>query len=87
MLRDAAQQLTGWLASRHALLRFDRDAVRFGAATHDVGKTVHTGELSGPGFKHEQTGQRILAEAGIQPGLAPGGRHSRHRKPDSASGG
>jgi hypothetical protein len=31
-----------------------RDAVLFGAATHDIGKTVHIDELSGPRSAHEE---------------------------------
>jgi hypothetical protein len=36
----------------------DPDAVRFGAASHDIGKVLHPHELSGPGSLHEQAGSR-----------------------------
>lgn len=51
-------------------LAFDRDAVLFGAATHDIGKTVHPGELSGPGSAHEEAGRQLLLDCGISPELA-----------------
>ena len=45
----------------------DRAAVLFGAATHDIGKITHPGELSGPGSAHEEAGRRLLLEHGIEP--------------------
>jgi hypothetical protein len=69
-VHDVAHHLTAWLGGHHPGLRFDRDAVLFGAATHDIGKAVHTAELSGPGSEHEKAGQQVLLEAGIDPRLA-----------------
>ncbi|MFD7256945.1 HD domain-containing protein [Streptomyces sp. NPDC059874] len=46
---------------------FDREAVLFGAATHDVGKTVHVAELSGPGSAHEEAGRALLLDHGFGP--------------------
>lgn len=48
----------------------DPDAVRFGAATHDIGKVLHPEELSEPGSLHEQAGFRLLLERGFQEPLA-----------------
>lgn len=45
---DVAHRLLDWLAGQHPELVIDRAAVLFGAATHDIGKTIHTGELLGP---------------------------------------
>lgn len=42
----------------------------FGAATHDVGKTLHPAELSGPGSEHEETGRDLLLAHGVSAGLA-----------------
>lgn len=42
----------------------------FGAATHDIGKTAHVGELSGPGSAHEEAGRRLLLDHGVEPELA-----------------
>jgi hypothetical protein len=51
-------------------VRFDRDAMLVGAATHDIGKTVQLAELSGPGSEHEGAGQQLLLAHGISPSLA-----------------
>ncbi|WP_449353280.1 HD domain-containing protein [Streptomyces shaanxiensis] len=70
LVHDVAHELTAWLAGRHPALRLDRDAVLFGAATHDIGKTTHLTELSGPGSAHEKAGQDLLLAHGIPPHLA-----------------
>lgn len=46
-------------------LHADRDAVLFGAATHDIGKVRHVEELSQPGSRHEPAGQEILLQYGV----------------------
>ncbi|MFJ8582938.1 phosphohydrolase [Micromonospora sp. NPDC093277] len=68
-VHDVAAQLTAWLAARYPALVIDREAVLFGAATHDIGKAVHVEELSGPGSRHEPAGQQLLLDAGIDPYL------------------
>ncbi|OLT25879.1 phosphohydrolase [Actinomadura sp. CNU-125] len=65
LVHDVAGRLTGWVARRHPGLRFDRDAVLFGAATHDIGKILHTAELSGPGAAHEPDGRDLLLRHGV----------------------
>lgn len=37
----------------------------FGAATHDIGKVLHTEELSGPGHRHEAAGRDLLIRYGV----------------------
>lgn len=69
-VHDVAWQLADWLTRQYPALRFDRDAVLFGAATHDVGKTAYTAELSGPGSEHEEAGRQLLLARGVSPGLA-----------------
>jgi len=69
-VRDVAWQICDWVARHHPALRFDRDAVLFGAATHDIGKAVHVAELSGPGAEHEDAGQELLLAHGVSPALA-----------------
>jgi HD domain len=69
-VHDVAWQLTRALASRCPHLTFDREAVLFGAATHDIGKIVHVGELSGPGSAHELAGYRLLLQRGVDEALA-----------------
>jgi hypothetical protein len=41
----------------------------FCAATHDIGKTLHVGELSGPGSSRELAGYELLASRGVEPRL------------------
>ncbi|HEY1012349.1 MAG TPA: HD domain-containing protein, partial [Herpetosiphonaceae bacterium] len=51
-------------------LAVDEEAVRFGAATHDLGKTLHPAELNGPGRRHERDGPALLEREGVAPELA-----------------
>jgi hypothetical protein len=67
-VHDVAHELTTWLATYP--LRFDREAVLYGAATHDIGKIIHIEELSRPGSLHEKAGEQLLLEAGVAPHLA-----------------
>ncbi|WP_309500396.1 HD domain-containing protein [Streptomyces shenzhenensis] len=69
-VHDVAHQLVGWVEERYPSVAVDREAALFGAATHDIGKTVHVAELSGPGSAHEETGQALLLERGVSPELA-----------------
>ncbi|MFF3649109.1 HD domain-containing protein [Streptomyces sp. NPDC002181] len=65
LVHDVAGQLTDWLTAYCPGLPFARAAVLFGAATHDVGKAVHTAELSGPGSAHEDAGRALLLAHGF----------------------
>jgi putative nucleotidyltransferase with HDIG domain len=67
-VHDVAAELVGWAGKRG--LAVDADAVLFGAATHDIGKALHRGELSGPGSEHEAAGRELLLELGVAPELA-----------------
>jgi hypothetical protein len=69
-VHDVAHQLVDRTEQQHPALRFDRDVVLFGAATHDIGKTAHIAELSGPGSVHEQAGRELLLAQGISAELA-----------------
>lgn len=69
-VHDVAVQLTAWLSVQYPALVNDRQAVLFGAASHDIGKSIHMDELSGPGSRHEPAGQQLLLDAGIDPRLA-----------------
>ncbi|MHC5904511.1 HD domain-containing protein [Streptomyces sp. S6] len=51
-------------------LTVDREAVLFGAATHDIGKALHPAELSGPGARHEEAGRELLLARQVPAGLA-----------------
>jgi len=67
-VHDVAAELVGWAVRRG--LDVDANAVLFGAATHDIGKALHRGELSGPGSEHEAAGRDLLLELGVAPELA-----------------
>jgi hypothetical protein len=69
-VHDVAVSLTDWLSERYPQLPFDREAVLFGAASHDIGKVRHVEELSAPGSLQEPAGHQLLLEAGVEPRLA-----------------
>ncbi|MFJ9547192.1 HD domain-containing protein [Streptomyces erythrochromogenes] len=70
LVHDVAHDLADWLAAHCPALEFDREAALFGAATHDIGKAVHTAELSGPGSAHEPAGRELLLAHGFPEHLA-----------------
>jgi HD domain len=70
VVHQAAWELTDGMPQRFPNLIYDRDAVLFGAATHDIGKTIHVGELSGPGAAHERAGYELLLQHGVDKNLA-----------------
>jgi hypothetical protein len=69
-VHDVTHQLVDWMWRRHPAPRFDREAVLFGAATHDIGKTVYVAELTGPGSRPEEAGRGLLLAHGFEPRLA-----------------
>ncbi|MEV6243486.1 HD domain-containing protein [Lentzea sp. NPDC051838] len=69
-VHDVACQLADWVAQHHPAIPFDRAAVLFGAATHDIGKVLHPDELSGPGSAHEPAGHTLLLSRGVPEHLA-----------------
>jgi HD superfamily phosphodiesterase len=80
---DTAWELSLALDRRYPSLSYDRDAVLFGAATHDIGKTVHHTELSGPGAAHERAGYELLREHAVEERLARFARtHATWTAPD-----
>jgi HD superfamily phosphodiesterase len=69
-VHDVAHRLVDLLSRRYPGVRIDREAVLYGAATHDIGKVIQTGELSGPGSAHERIGYRLLLDHGVAERLA-----------------
>lgn len=67
LVHDAVFEILNAFEYRWPDLKFDRDAVLFGAATHDAGKCLHTNELTEPGNQHEQDGPGILLQHGVSP--------------------
>jgi hypothetical protein len=70
LVHAATVELLDGLAASFPGLVVDRDAVLFGAATHDIGKVLHPAELSGLGNQHEQDGPALLEQHGVSPTLA-----------------
>lgn len=70
LVHDVAHRLVGWTERNHPAVTVDREAVLFGAATHDIGKAVHVEELSGPGSAHEPAGRELLVRNGVEERLA-----------------
>ncbi|WP_017595794.1 HD domain-containing protein [Nocardiopsis potens] len=65
-----AARLLDLLERRRPGLGADRGAVLFGAAVHDIGKTVHPAELTAPGHLHERAGEELLTGLGVPAHLA-----------------
>jgi len=70
LVHDVACRLNLLLEQRLPLLEYDRAAVAFGAATHDIGKAVCPAELSEPGNTHEEKGRDLLLSEGFPFDLA-----------------
>jgi len=70
LVHDVAVQVADWADEHRPALGYDRDAMLFGAATHDIGKAVFPAEITGPGSAHEEAGRRLLLAHGISPALA-----------------
>jgi len=70
LVHDVAVRLLEAVSRAWPELQFDREAVLFGAATHDIGKALHPEELYQPGTAHEVDGRRLLLDCGIEDRLA-----------------
>jgi putative nucleotidyltransferase with HDIG domain len=70
LVHDAAQSLTEEILAEWPDVRANKEAVLFGAATHDIGKVVHPDELQGPGHAHEEAGVQLLLQCGVTENLA-----------------
>jgi putative nucleotidyltransferase with HDIG domain len=65
LVHDVASRLVEQITQRFPNVPFDRDAVLYGAATHDLGKAIHFEELVQAGKAHEQRGFELLQEMGV----------------------
>lgn len=65
LVHDAAFEILDAFQAQWPDLKIVRDAVLFGAATHDAGKCLHTNELTGPGNQHETDGPGLLEQYGV----------------------
>ncbi len=57
-------------ACRSQGLNIDEEFVRVGIVIHDVGKTIHHNEMTGPGSEHEPDGQELLLKHGVSKKMA-----------------
>ena len=69
-VHDVACELIDHIVIVWPSLRFDADAVRIGAATHDAGKLICRDELREPGTQHEAVGEELLMAQGLPPNWA-----------------
>jgi len=84
-VHDVAVAICNWLARTYPAVRFDADAVAFGAATHDIGKAIHPEELNGPGTQQEAAGADYLVRLGVPPHRARfAATHNAWDQPDIA---
>ena len=56
IVHDVANKLLEEINRTWENLNINKNLILFGAATHDIGKTIYTNELSEAGHKHEQAG-------------------------------
>jgi hypothetical protein len=70
LVHDVAVQLVDTLSQAYPALLLQADAIRFGAATHDIGKIMHPAELAGPGHQHETASEMLLLHQGVATHLA-----------------
>lgn len=68
LVLEAAELLLARLRALDAVV--DEGLVRAGALLHDAGKVRHLGELTGGGSSHEEAGEALLLEHGIDPRVA-----------------
>lgn len=66
LVHDTACSLIEKIEAAFPGVQFDAELVRFGAALHDIGKTLHRDELTVSGReKHQKAGVQILESLGI----------------------
>ncbi len=70
LVHDVACRMNLLLEQQLPELIYDKAAVAFGAATHDIGKAVCRTELSEPGNDHENRGRDLLLSEGYPVELA-----------------
>ncbi|QNL97071.1 HD domain-containing protein [Treponema sp. Marseille-Q4132] len=65
LVHDVANKLLEKINGTWKNLNINKDLVLFGAAGHDIGKSVYINELSEEGHKHEREGFRLLRSLGF----------------------
>jgi len=70
LVHECALKILEWLSKHFPGTDVDARAVLFGAATHDLGKTLHPDELWHGGSRHQDDGPALLESLGVEPALA-----------------
>ena len=70
LVHDAARTIVLMLKEAFPQITLDEPAILFGAATHDLGKTIYPEELGAIGTKHQEEGPALLVSKGVDPRLA-----------------
>lgn len=65
LVHDVANKLLEKINGTWRNLNINKYLVLFGAASHDIGKSVYINELSEEGHKHEREGFRLLRSLGF----------------------
>jgi putative nucleotidyltransferase with HDIG domain len=84
IVHEVAHAILAWLKETYPQINIDKEAVLFGAITHDIGKIRAVEELNKPGSTHEKLGYELLLEYGVSPDQARFTyTHSQWMKPDT----
>ena len=70
LVHDVVARLLEGIQTRWPEVEVDALAVRFGAASHDIGKAIVPEEMLAPGEAHREAGRTLLRELGIGSELA-----------------
>ena len=70
LVHDVAVSLIEEIKQFLPQLSLDEQSIFFGAATHDIGKSLHRAELSETGNAHEAEGEKLLINLGVEKHLA-----------------
>jgi hypothetical protein len=83
LVHNVAGQIADTIDKTWPDLQFDQRAVCIGAATHDIGKAIYPEELSQPGNRHEEAGEKLLIALGYTEAQARFARtHGRWQETD-----
>lgn len=70
LVHDVAVSLIEEIKQSFPALSLYEESIYFGAATHDIGKSLHQTELIEPGNAHESAGEQLLLKLGFRKHLA-----------------
>lgn len=68
LVSEAGEQIINKLEQNN--IEFDKNYVRIGIIVHDVGKTLYPSELKEKGNRHEEAGEKLLLEKGVEAKIA-----------------